>query len=82
MACGVPVVSTDCKSGPNEILEGGKWGKLTPVGDVDALAFTIIQALNTPKADLPDVKIRAQDFEQGRAVDTYLSILGLSAHCS
>ena len=33
MACGTPVVSTDAPFGPAEILEGGRWGRLTPVGD-------------------------------------------------
>jgi glycosyltransferase involved in cell wall biosynthesis len=41
LACGCPVVSTDCLSGPAEILEGGRYGALVPVGDVEARAKTI-----------------------------------------
>lgn len=77
MACGVPVVSTNCLSGPAEILEGGRWGRLVPVGDENALAQAMAEVLDTPSADLPDVRRRAADFEQEAAVDAYLDLLGL-----
>lgn len=46
MACGTPVISTDCKSGPNEIIKNGKNGILVPVGDCNALADAILMVLN------------------------------------
>ena len=45
LACGLPVVATDCRWGPREILQDGKWGKLTPVGDAKALAAAIAQTV-------------------------------------
>ena len=77
MACGVPVVSTDCLSGPHEILEGGRWGRLVPVGDADALAQAMADTLDLPSAERPNVRQRADDFDQDRAVDAYLRILGM-----
>jgi glycosyltransferase involved in cell wall biosynthesis len=46
LACGTPVVSTDCPHGPREILEGGRYGTLTPVGDPAAMATAIAAALD------------------------------------
>jgi len=48
MACGCPVVSTDCPSGPAEILDNGKYGPLIPVGNAKALAQGIISILESP----------------------------------
>jgi glycosyltransferase involved in cell wall biosynthesis len=73
MACGCPVVSTDCPSGPAEILEGGKWGKLVPVGDVDGLADSILATLEGNNKF--DVVKRAIDFNLTNAVESYLNIM-------
>ncbi|BCX11979.1 MAG: glycosyl transferase [Thermosynechococcus sp.] len=77
LACGTPVVSTDCPSGPREILEEGKWGRLVPVGDAKALAEAMDEVLRTPRDRLPDVRKRAEDFNQERAINSYLEVLGL-----
>jgi glycosyltransferase involved in cell wall biosynthesis len=75
MACGTPVVSTDCPSGPAEILENGKWGRLVPVGDSGALADAIAATLDEPQH--PDVARRAADFSVDRAMERYARVLGL-----
>jgi glycosyltransferase involved in cell wall biosynthesis len=48
MACGTPVISTDCPHGPREILADGKYGALVAVRDANALANAIISAMNDP----------------------------------
>lgn len=76
MACGTPVVSTDCPAGPREILEDGRWGQLVAVGDVGALAAAIAAVLDAPQA--PDVRARAAEFSEERAVGHYAEVLGVS----
>lgn len=60
MACATPVVSTDCPYGPSEILAGGRFGLLAPVGDAATLASAITRTLATPPADAGALRARAQ----------------------
>ncbi len=74
IAIGTPVVSTDCHSGPAEILENGRIGQLIPVGDVGAFAAAIESTLDNP----PEKKIlqqRANDFSVSRIARKYIEIL-------
>ena len=73
LACGCNVVSTDCKSGPSEILDGGKYGALTRVGDSEDIAKAINTMLDNP---LPKELLisRAKYFSEERAVENYCSL--------
>ena len=74
MACGTAVVSTDCPSGPREILENGKWGKLIPVGDVDMMADAILDSLKG-KNKIPSNSILENRFGFETIIDQYLSVI-------
>jgi glycosyltransferase involved in cell wall biosynthesis len=74
LACGTPVVSTDCVSGPGEILQQGKFGVLTPVGDVDALARAMEEALDR-EWDREALRSRAGDFKLDTIARQYLDLL-------
>lgn len=73
MACGTPVVSTDCPSGPAEILERGRWGRLAPVGEPRELADAIAATLDSTSH--PNVAARAADFTVDKAIAGYLRVL-------
>ncbi len=73
MACGTPVVSTDCQSGPREILKDGRLGRLVPVGNYKELASAILETFNNPVSS-KILKERAQDFSVKLSVDRYLSL--------
>ncbi len=75
LACGAQIVSTDCPSGPAEILDNGKYGRLVPVGDFVALAGAIEDALDHP-LPIKDLKERAKAFSGETAVGAYLHALG------
>jgi glycosyltransferase involved in cell wall biosynthesis len=65
MLCGVPVLSTDCPSGPSEILQGGRLGGLVPVEDASALAAAIDDVItNHPKWQQRSEEARAQIVER------------------
>ena len=67
MACGVPVISTDCQSGPSEIIENGKNGLLVPVGDENLLAQAIVKLLK-------NLELRSEFSKEGKKRAQYFSI--------
>lgn len=74
LSFGVPVVSTDCMSGPAEILGHGRWGRLAPVGSVDAIA----QQINAALAEEPDraqLIARSREFLPDAIARQYLDLL-------
>jgi glycosyltransferase involved in cell wall biosynthesis len=80
MAVGTPVVSTNCPSGPSEILASGKYGDLTPVGESKALAEAILNVLsgNTKQVDLQWL----QQFTLESCAQKYLDVLGIKTKSS
>lgn len=74
LALGMQVVSTNCHSGPAEILENGRYGELVPVGDIEELANALLRALDG-SVEEAELYIRAEEFSPEKVVPQYLSIL-------
>ena len=76
MASGCTVVSTDCPTGPREVLQDGKFGELVPMHDPEAMAEAINRALNNP---VPDDMIRQAitPFTEDYIIQQHLKSLGL-----
>lgn len=79
LALGIPAVSTDCPSGPRELLAGGQFGPLTPVGDPVALAEAMAAVLRAP---IPAEQLRraVAEYRAERCAGRYLELLGVGAH--
>ena len=73
MACGLPIVSTDCPYGPSEILASGQYGELVPVGDQAGLVAAIKRVLKNPP-DSQRQKIAAERFSIKNSADAYISL--------
>ena len=76
MMCGCTPVSTDCPTGPSEVLQGGKYGYLVPIRDPVAMAAGIEKALDhpIPKALLAEA---VRPFEEGAVLARHFDVLGL-----
>lgn len=74
MMCETPVVATDCLGAPAEILAGGTYGRLVPVGDPQAMADGIIDSLRDP-IDKALLRSRAHDFSVDSAIEQYIDVL-------
>ncbi len=78
MACGTPVISTDCASGPNELITNGKNGILVPTVDENALAEamgTLLRNENLRKKFSKRARKRAEDFRIEKIIPQYEELL-------
>lgn len=75
---GLPIVATDCPTGPREVLEGGAHGRLVPPRDAAALARAIVEALAAPRPDPLPLRRRAGDFAPETVARAYLALLAAS----
>ncbi len=73
LCCGTPVVSTDCPSGPREILKDGQFGRLVPVEDANALARAILESLEANRISPPAESWRPYELES--VVSQYVNLL-------
>lgn len=71
--CETRIVSTNCPSGPREILENGRYGMLAKVGDAKDIATKILDCLSRPKPD--GLRERAGAFGEDVIVSKYLGLL-------
>jgi glycosyltransferase involved in cell wall biosynthesis len=76
VAVGTPAVSAKCPSGPSEILDGGRYGQLVPIGDVNGLVHAMYATLIAP---LPAAIIQkaARPYEIENSTTAYLAAMGL-----
>lgn len=76
LASGTPVVATDCHSGPREILDGGRFGRLVPVGDAEGLAAAITATLDGDQTRQTAQRLeRAEEFSLEAIAPQYLAVL-------
>jgi len=80
LAVGTPVVATNCRNGPAEILDNGKFGTLVPIENPAGLAAAIQEALRKNQQPPPEESWRRFDAE--RAVDDYLALFAGMTRCA
>ncbi len=76
LALGVPVVATDCPSGPREILDHGRYGALVPVGDAGALAEAMAATLDRPNRDWTALQTVTHPYHAILSARRHLAALG------
>lgn len=75
LACGTPIVSTDCNYGPSEILDGGAYGRLVTVGDFKQMSSAIDESLNETPPTMT-LQERGRMFSTGNAANHYAALFG------
>lgn len=78
LACGCPIIATDCDYGPAEVLEHGKYGILVPPQHAQALADAIYAVLTGVDYDQAISRVRSQAFSFEQSAKQYLNIMGIT----
>lgn len=82
LSFGLPVVSTDCPFGPTEILDGGHYGRLTPVGNDVALGQALLAALRDETHDPAQSRARAATFTEAVIAQRYADLFQSICHAT
>ena len=81
MACRLPVISSDCKSGPREILEDEKYGLLYPVGDISSLIekmkFYLYEDIDKETIKMKNLQ-RIEDFAIEKIMKNFIDVDGVN----
>ena len=78
LACGLPIISTNCESGPNEILANNKYGFLTKIMDSEDLAQKMIHLAENNELMTKYSKLslkRAEDFNQVKILKEWITLI-------
>jgi glycosyltransferase involved in cell wall biosynthesis len=78
VASGTRIVATDCPSGPSEILEGGRYGRLVVPGDSETLATAMDAALDDPRPSASVAEEACRRFTAEGVANDYIRLLGLA----
>jgi len=76
MMCGCTAVSTDCPTGPRELLADGKYGYLVPVGNPALMAEAIITAISKPISS-ENLNQAIKPFEETAVIKRHFEMLGI-----
>ena len=77
MMCGCTPVSTDCPTGPRELLQDGKYGYIVPVDDYKKLAKAKINAIKTP-IEKERLQEAVKPFEEKTVIESHFTALGIN----
>lgn len=75
MAFGLPIVSTNCNHGPEEILQNGKYGRLTDVNDYNSFAQAILDEYQSPLIDETSIRSRTKYFSEKNIAINYKDLI-------
>jgi len=80
VAAGLPVVATDCPVGPREVLADNRWSRLVPVGNRQALAHAMNEALDWPRPPMDELRATVRDYTMEASAAHHEAVLREIVH--